>query len=172
MVSILTALYFDALQAQDRVAVKPHASPAFHAIQYLLGKQTLDKLQNFRAFGGRGMKAADFDYVRAGSVAETCRLLKDASGDGKIIAGGQTLVPMLAMRLAKPTLIIDIANIAELSGIEEAAGAIVIRAATRQADALAHDLVRRRVPLLAKALALVGHTQTRDRKSTRLNSSH
>ena len=52
MVSILTALYFDALQAQDRVAVKPHASPAFHAIQYLLGKQTLDKLQNFRAFGG------------------------------------------------------------------------------------------------------------------------
>lgn len=52
MVSILTALYFDALQAQDRVAVKPHASPAFHAIQYLLGKQTLEKLQDFRAFGG------------------------------------------------------------------------------------------------------------------------
>ncbi len=52
MVSILTALYFDALQAQDRIAVKPHASPAFHAIQYLLGKQSLDKLQDFRAFGG------------------------------------------------------------------------------------------------------------------------
>ncbi len=50
--SIMTALYFHVLQPQDRVAVKPHASPIFHAIQYLLGHQTLDKLQNFRAFGG------------------------------------------------------------------------------------------------------------------------
>src|SRR4051812_10912785 len=52
MVSILTALYFEALQAQDRVAVKPHASPAFHAVQYLLGRLPLQKLKDFRAFGG------------------------------------------------------------------------------------------------------------------------
>jgi pyruvate dehydrogenase E1 component len=51
-VSLLTALYFHALRPQDRVAVKPHASPVFHAIQYLLGRQTVDKLQNFRALGG------------------------------------------------------------------------------------------------------------------------
>ncbi len=50
--SIMTALYCHALQPQDRVAVKPHASPVFHAIQYLFGNQTLDKLKNFRAFGG------------------------------------------------------------------------------------------------------------------------
>jgi pyruvate dehydrogenase E1 component len=52
IVSLLTALYFHALRPQDRVAVKPHASPVFHAIHYLLGRQSLDQLVNFRAFGG------------------------------------------------------------------------------------------------------------------------
>ncbi|MBW3098169.1 transketolase [Pseudohoeflea coraliihabitans] len=52
MVSIITALYFHALRASDRVAVKPHASPVFHAMQYLMGNQSLDKLKNFRGFGG------------------------------------------------------------------------------------------------------------------------
>lgn len=52
LVSIMTALYFAILRPQDRVAVKPHASPVFHAIQYLLGNQTLDKLKDFRAYGG------------------------------------------------------------------------------------------------------------------------
>ena len=52
MVSIMTALYFDALRPQDRVAVKPHASPIFHAIQYLMGNQTREKMENFRGFGG------------------------------------------------------------------------------------------------------------------------
>tara|TARA_R110000787_G_scaffold73456_3_gene163694 strand:- start:41365 stop:43758 length:2394 start_codon:yes stop_codon:yes gene_type:complete len=52
MVSIMTALYFDVLRPEDRVAVKPHASPVFHAIQYLMGNQTREKLQNFRGYGG------------------------------------------------------------------------------------------------------------------------
>ncbi len=52
MTTILTALYFHALRPQDRIAVKPHAAPVFHAIQYLAGGQTLEKLQNFRGFGG------------------------------------------------------------------------------------------------------------------------
>src|SRR5215472_14211369 len=51
-VSLLTALYFHALRPEDRVAVKPHASPVFHAIQYLFGRQSLEKLQGFRAYGG------------------------------------------------------------------------------------------------------------------------
>ena len=51
-VSILIALYFAVLRPQDRVAVKPHASPVFHAIHYLMGHQSLEKLQNFRGFGG------------------------------------------------------------------------------------------------------------------------
>ena len=52
VVSLMTALYLHTLRPQDRVAVKPHASPVFHAIEYLLGEQTLDKLQAFRAAGG------------------------------------------------------------------------------------------------------------------------
>src|SRR6202011_6217768 len=50
--TLMTALYFDVLRPQDRVAVKPHASPVFHAIQYLLGHQTRDNLERFPAFGG------------------------------------------------------------------------------------------------------------------------
>lgn len=52
LASVMTALYLSVLRPEDRVAVKPHASPVFHAIQYLLGNQTLEKLQNFRGFGG------------------------------------------------------------------------------------------------------------------------
>jgi pyruvate dehydrogenase E1 component len=52
LATLMTALYFHVLKPEDRIAVKPHASPVFHAIQYLLGNQRLDKLQNFRAFGG------------------------------------------------------------------------------------------------------------------------
>ena len=52
LATIMTALYFAVLRPQDRVAVKPHASPIFHAIQYLLGNQTQDKLANFRGFKG------------------------------------------------------------------------------------------------------------------------
>src|SRR5713226_5811499 len=50
--TLMTALYFDVLRPQDRVAVKPHASPVYHAIEYLLGRQSLGKLQAFRALGG------------------------------------------------------------------------------------------------------------------------
>jgi pyruvate dehydrogenase E1 component len=52
LATLMTALYFHVLKPEDRVAVKPHASPIFHAIQYLLGHQTLDNLKNFRGFGG------------------------------------------------------------------------------------------------------------------------
>jgi pyruvate dehydrogenase E1 component len=60
MVSILTALYFSALRPQDRVAVKPHASPVFHAIQYLMGNQTCEKMENFRGLR-RGAKLPEPD---------------------------------------------------------------------------------------------------------------
>src|SRR5690554_2363319 len=52
LVTLMTALYFDVLRPADRVAVKPHASPVFHAIQYLMGNQTREKLENFRGYGG------------------------------------------------------------------------------------------------------------------------
>lgn len=109
------------------------------------------------------MKAAEFDYVVPESVAETCRLLADAQAEAKLIAGGQSLVPLMAMRLVRPRLLIDINRIGELAGIVADRDALRIGAMTRQADALADPVIRRDVPLLAKALAFVGHDQTRNR---------
>jgi CO/xanthine dehydrogenase FAD-binding subunit len=109
------------------------------------------------------MKAAEFDYARPATVEEACRLLDGAAGDGKIIAGGQTLVPLLVMRLARPTLIIDINRIAELQGIAANDSFVTIKAATRQADILADASIHQRLPLLTKGLRLVGHPQTRNR---------
>jgi CO/xanthine dehydrogenase FAD-binding subunit len=108
------------------------------------------------------MKAAPFEYTRAHSVDEACTLLT-ADSDATVIAGGQTLVPMMAMRLARPSRLIDIADIAELHGIREEDGAIVIGAATVQARAAADPLIAGKAPLLALALPFVGHAATRNR---------
>jgi CO/xanthine dehydrogenase FAD-binding subunit len=108
------------------------------------------------------MKAAPFEYVRPDSLAEVCSLLT-SSEDARIIAGGQTLVPMLAMRLARPTLLIDVLRIEELRGIRQDDGGVVIGAATRQCEAEMSGLVAESVPLLAQALPWVGHPPTRSR---------
>jgi CO/xanthine dehydrogenase FAD-binding subunit len=108
------------------------------------------------------MKPAPFEYIRPESLAQVCELLA-ADEDARIIAGGQTLVPMLAMRLARPARLIDILRLPGLSGIREEDGAVVIGATTRQALALQSSLVRSALPLLAQALPWVGHPPTRNR---------
>ena len=110
------------------------------------------------------MKAAAFDYVRATSVDEICRLLADAGDtERKIIAGGQTLVPLMAMRMARPDMLIDINDVKELSGIEDRGDQIAFGAGTRQRAIERSDIVSNRLPLLAKAVRNVGHVQTRNR---------
>ncbi len=108
------------------------------------------------------MKPAPFDYIKATSLDHALAALA-AHDDAIVIAGGQTLVPMMAMRLARPSCLVDLNEIAELSGIIASEKYLHIRAMTRQANVLASDVVRAKVPLLAKALAFVGHTQTRNR---------
>jgi CO/xanthine dehydrogenase FAD-binding subunit len=108
------------------------------------------------------MKPAPFDYIRPESLAEVCELLADDE-DARLIAGGQTLVPMLAMRLARPARLIDILRLPELAGIREQAGAIVIGATTRQAQAERDPVIRAQVPMLARVLPWVGHPPTRNR---------
>ena len=108
------------------------------------------------------MKPAPFDYVRPASLAEACALLA-ADEDARVIAGGQTLVPMLAMRLARPARLIDILRLPELAGIREENGAIVVGATTRQAQAERDPVIRASVPLLAQVLPWVGHPPTRNR---------
>jgi CO/xanthine dehydrogenase FAD-binding subunit len=108
------------------------------------------------------MKPAPFDYVRPATLAEACELLA-GDEDARLIAGGQTLVPMLAMRLARPAKLIDIMRLPELGGIHQEDGAVVIGATTRQAQAERDPVIRVSVPLLARALPWVGHPPTSNR---------
>jgi CO/xanthine dehydrogenase FAD-binding subunit len=109
------------------------------------------------------MKAANFDYVRAGSLSEICELLGEHGGDAKLIAGGQSLVPMLAMRLTKPALLIDLNDVQEIKGITTEAESLVIGGGTRQHQLEESVDVERSCPLIRKALYWVGHPQTRNR---------
>lgn len=108
------------------------------------------------------MKAAPFEYSRAQTIDEACAWLA-ADDSARIIAGGQTLVPMMAMRLARPTRLIDIARIGELSYIREAADAVEIGATTRQCLVERSALIASHVPLLARAVPWIGHSATRAR---------
>ncbi len=108
------------------------------------------------------MKPAPFDYVRPDTLAEACALLA-GDEDARLIAGGQTLVPMLAMRLARPARLIDILRLPELAGIRQERGAVVVGATTRQAHAERDPVIRASVPMLARVLPWVGHPPTRNR---------
>jgi CO/xanthine dehydrogenase FAD-binding subunit len=109
------------------------------------------------------VKAAPFEYARADGLADVLRHLADAGGDARIIAGGQSLVPMMAARLARPALLVDINHVPELTGIQRLDDALSIAACTRQRLAETSDLVQNEAPLLAKALSQIGHLQTRNR---------
>jgi CO/xanthine dehydrogenase FAD-binding subunit len=109
------------------------------------------------------MKAAPFDFVRAGDVDEVCRLLQAADGEAQIIAGGQSLVPLMAARMARPALLIDINHIAALSGISVEADRLRIGACTRQRAVEQSAMAARACPLLTKAISQIGHIQTRNR---------
>jgi carbon-monoxide dehydrogenase medium subunit len=108
------------------------------------------------------VKPVPFDYVRPASLEEACALIA-GDEDARVIAGGQSLVPMLAMRLARPARLVDILRIPGLAGIRADGDAIVIGATTRQADAQHDGLVARDLPLLAAAFPWIGHAATRAR---------
>ncbi|WP_018700233.1 FAD binding domain-containing protein [Amorphus coralli] len=109
------------------------------------------------------MKPAPFDYLKADSLSEAAEALAEAGEDGRVIAGGQSLMPMLNMRLAKPSLLVDIMGVDELGRIAEEKDTIRIGAGVRQAKLQAWDGLSRHLPLVAAALPWVGHAQTRSR---------
>jgi aerobic carbon-monoxide dehydrogenase medium subunit len=109
------------------------------------------------------MKPAPFDYVAPATVAEACAILADAGGGAAVIAGGQTLMPLLNLRMSQPFILVDINRTHGLAGVSRVAGGTRIGPATRQADALADAALARHVPALVKALGHVGHHQTRNR---------
>jgi aerobic carbon-monoxide dehydrogenase medium subunit len=108
------------------------------------------------------MVAPAFDYVAARSYGEAVRLLAASDGEAKILAGGQSLMPMLNLRLARPDLLIDI-NPADAREPSVAGGLLRLPALTRHRVLLEHDLVRRHCPLLAAAVRHVGNVRVRNR---------
>ncbi len=109
------------------------------------------------------MKPRPFDYVRPDTVEEVLALLAEYGDDARILAGGQSLVPMLNLRLIEPAVLIDISRVAELDVIREADGKIEIGAAVTQNKLLAWPQLADKLPLLAAALPFVGHFQTRNK---------
>ena len=109
------------------------------------------------------MKPPSFDYLRPDDEEEALAALADAGDDARLLAGGQTLMPMLNMRLAEPAILIDIARLPNRASIREEGGAIEVGAAITQAALEAWPPLAARAPLLAQALPFVGHIQTRSR---------
>jgi CO/xanthine dehydrogenase FAD-binding subunit len=109
------------------------------------------------------MKPAPFRYARAGSLTEAIALLVAGPGDAKVLAGGQSLVPMLNMRLVRPTVLVDVNGLGELTGITATPeGGLRIGALTRHAELAASPVVIERAPLLAEAARHVGHAAIRN----------
>ncbi len=109
------------------------------------------------------MKLPEFEYEAPSTVAEALALLAEHQDEASVLAGGQSLVPLLALRLARPAVLVDINGLHELSGVSRAAGRVTIGALTREYQAEESDDVAEALPLLAAALPLIGHEAIRSR---------
>jgi carbon-monoxide dehydrogenase medium subunit len=106
---------------------------------------------------------APFDYVRAGSADEALAALAEHGDEAKLLAGGQSLLPLMKLRLAVPTVVVDLTAAAELSYVREDGDTLAIGALTRHHDLANDEMVRRETPMLAHAAGLVGDPQVRHR---------
>ncbi|MDP6705282.1 MAG: FAD binding domain-containing protein [Alphaproteobacteria bacterium] len=109
------------------------------------------------------MKPAPFDYLRAASLDEALAALSRGGEEARVLAGGQSLIAMLNLRLVEPAILIDISHLEALAYIREDGGMLEVGAATTQAELARWPELAAKVPLLAKLLPHVGHTQTRGR---------
>lgn len=109
------------------------------------------------------MIPAQFDYVAPDSVSGAVTALGEAGEDAKVLAGGQSLIPVLRLRLSYPSVLVDLRKVAELRGVREEGDTLVIGAMTRHADILSDPLVRRHAALVAEATATVADPAVRHR---------
>ena len=109
------------------------------------------------------MKPAPFHYYRARSLQEALDLLSDPAANGKLLAGGQSLIPLMNLRLARPEALIDLNNIPGLSSIRSAGAEIRIGALTRHREMEFSALLAKELPLLAEAIPQIGHPAIRNR---------
>ena len=117
------------------------------------------------------MFAADFEYYRAGSVVEACQLLAAHPG-AKLLAGGHSLIPLLKLRLAAPTVVVDIGRVSELRGISNGGGTLRIGALTTHAEIAASAVVKVGATALAEAASQIGDPAVRNRGTIGGNVAH
>jgi carbon-monoxide dehydrogenase medium subunit len=109
------------------------------------------------------MKPSSFDYVAPSTVGEAVSILEQHEGEAKLLAGGQSLIPLLNMRLARPEVLVDLRRLAELDYIREADGGLAIGAMTSKGALERSSVVKDRQPLLHAATLLIGHPPIRNR---------
>lgn len=109
------------------------------------------------------MYSSDFAYHAPSSLGEALQLLGQSGGEVKVLAGGQSLLPLLKLRLAEPATLVDIRNVAELKGISEEGNGVVIGAMTTYFQAIDSPIVQKRCPLIIQTLRQVGDPQVRAR---------
>lgn len=118
------------------------------------------------------MKSAPFTYHLPTSTAEALDLKAEHGGDARVLAGGQSLMPLMHFRLATPTGLIDINRVDDLDHIERSNGTLAIGACTRQAAVLASAVAAAAAPLLTEAIGHVGHAQIRHRGTVGGSAAH
>jgi carbon-monoxide dehydrogenase medium subunit len=118
------------------------------------------------------MFPADFDYVVARSVDEAIAMLLHYGDEAKVLAGGQSLIPMMKLRIASPRVLIDVNGIAELTGLRRDGDRLVIGALCRHADVAASSLVREHLPLMHDAAQLTADVQVRNRGTVAGSLAH
>jgi aerobic carbon-monoxide dehydrogenase medium subunit len=109
------------------------------------------------------VKPPPFEYSAPTALDEALALVHELGDDARPLAGGQSLIPLLSLRLAQPSHLVDLAGVAELAAIRTEDGHLVLGAMVRERSAERHDEVHRQVPLLAQALPLIGHPAIRSR---------
>ena len=105
----------------------------------------------------------EFDYKRATSLDEAISLMQGSAGEGKFLAGGHSLIPLMKLRLSEPGVLIDISRIAQLKGISEKDGKIQVGAATTHAEVVSSDLIKRLCPVVSECAGEIGDPQVRNR---------
>jgi carbon-monoxide dehydrogenase medium subunit len=109
------------------------------------------------------MIPAAFDYVRAGSADEAVSLLSSHGDDAKLLAGGHSLIPLMKLRLASPSVLVDVGRLTDLSYVRDSGDQVAIGALTRHRDIETNELLQSQVPILAHVAGLVGDPQVRHR---------
>lgn len=118
------------------------------------------------------MIPASFDYSSPKSLSEAISLLKQHGSDAKVLAGGQSLIPLMKLRMAAPKHLIDLNGIADLSYIRESDGHLAIGAMTRESELDSSDLIKKKYPIIADTASVIGDPLVRNRATVGGNLAH